>query len=226
MSRDDAKKAAAEQAAQWIENGMIVGLGTGSTAAFFIESLIQRYRQGVSIQAVPSSRHSADLAKKGGIPVVDINSVSHIDITIDGADEIDPQKRMIKGGGGAFVREKILATSSREMVVIIDETKLVSQLGKAKLPVEILFYGSPATRQKLEQLGFQGKWRLNEDKTLFVTENGNLIFDITFKQPLIDPEKAYAKIRQIPGVVDAGFFFAIAGRVIIGHNKGTIEVWN
>jgi ribose 5-phosphate isomerase A len=205
---------------------MIVGLGTGSTAAYFIENLIKRYRQGLSIQAVPSSRHSAELAKKGGIPVLDINSISHIDITVDGADEIDPKKRMIKGGGGALIREKILASSSGEMVVIVDDTKLVDQLGKAKLPVEIIFYGSPATRQKLEQLGFKGKWRLNEDKTLFITENGNLIFDIALEQPLTAPEKEHTKIRQVPGVIDTGFFFEIAGRVIIGHQNGTVDIWN
>lgn len=226
MDSENAKKAAAEQAAQWIQNGMIVGLGTGSTAAYFIESLIKRRRKGLSIQAVPSSRHSADLAKNGGIPILDINSTSHIDITVDGADEIDQKKRMIKGGGGALIREKILASSSREMIVIVDNTKVVSQLGKAKLPVEIIFYGSPATRQKLEQLGFEGKWRLKEDKTLFITENGNLIFDIAFEKPPAIPENEHNSIRQIPGVIDTGFFFEIAGRVIIGHENGTVDIWN
>lgn len=226
MSQEDAKQAAAERAVNLIENEMIVGLGTGSTAAYFIQQLIKKHQQGLNIQAVPSSRHSADLAKKGGIPILDINSVSRIDITIDGADEIDPQKRMIKGGGGAHVREKILSCASKEMVVIVDDTKLVSTLGKAKLPVEILFYGSPATREKLERLGFQGKWRLNEDKTLFITENGNLLLDIHFVTPPLSPEKEHMKILQVPGVVDTGFFFHVAGRVIIGHADGTTEIWS
>lgn len=226
MSQEDAKKAAAEWAVSLIENGMIVGLGTGSTAAYFIQALIKKHQQGLKIQAVPSSRHSADLAKKGGIPVLDINSVPRIDITVDGADEIDPQKRMIKGGGGAHVREKILSCASKEMVVIVDDTKLVSSLGKVKLPVEVLFYGSPATREKLEALGFQGKWRLNEDKTLFITENGNLLFDIHFAMPPLSPEKEHLKILQVPGVVDTGFFFHIAGRVIVGHADGTVKVWD
>lgn len=226
MSQEDAKRAAAAKAATFIQNGMIVGLGTGSTACYFIQDLIQKCHEGLNIQTVPSSRHSADLAKKGGIPVLDINSVPRIDITVDGADEIDSQKRMIKGGGGAHVREKILSCSSKEMVVIVDDTKLVSSLGKIKLPVEILFYGSPATRERLEKLGFQGTWRLNEDKTLFITENGNLLFDIHFKEPLFSPEKEHLRILQVPGVVDTGFFFHIAGRVVIGHSNGTTEVWN
>jgi len=226
MSQENAKKAAAKKAAAWIKNGMTVGLGTGSTASYFIENLIERCRQGIRIQTVPSSRHSADLARKGGLLIADINSVPRIDITVDGADEIDPQKRMIKGGGGAHVREKILATSSKEMVVIVDDTKKVPKLGKSPLPVEILFYGSPATRKKLEQLGFNGTWRLNEDKTLFITENGNLIFDILFKAPPISPENEHLSILSVPGVIDTGFFFGIAGRVIIGYENGTTEVWD
>jgi ribose 5-phosphate isomerase A len=221
MSQEAGKRAAAQRAAELIENGMIVGLGTGSTAGFFIECLIEKHRQGLHIQTVPSSRHSADLAKKGGLPVLDINSISHIDITVDGADAIDPQKRMIKGGGGALLREKILASSSREMVVIIDDTKKVPTLGTTKLPVEILFYGSPATRHKLEQLGFEGKWRMNEDNTLFITENGHLIFDISFKEPLHHPEKKDLEIIQVPGVIETGFFFQLAGRVIVGYEDGT-----
>jgi ribose 5-phosphate isomerase A len=224
MNQENGKRAAAELAAGWIEEGMIVGLGTGSTALHFIRCLIEKCRLGLKIRAVPSSRHSAEIAKAGGIPVVDINSVPRIDMTVDGADEIDSQKRMIKGGGGAHVREKILAASSREMVVIVDETKLVSALGKQKLPVEVLFYGSPATREKLEQLGFSGKWRLHADNTLFITENGNLIFDISFASPPPIPEKEHLKILQVPGVVDTGFFFGIAGRVIVGYDDGHTEI--
>ena len=225
MIEENEKKAAAKHALNFIRDGMIVGLGSGSTASYFIEYLIERCNKGLHITAVPSSRHSADLAKKGGISVLDINSVPLVDITVDGADEIDPQKRMIKGGGGAHVREKILAASSKEMIVIVGEKKLVSSLGKAKLPVEILFYGSPATRQKLENLGFQGKWRIEKDGTLFVTENGNLLFDIEFPSLLSIPEKIHLEIIQVPGVVDTGFFFNIAGRVIVGKEDGTTFIF-
>src|SRR3990167_2227814 len=142
MSQEKAKQEAALKAVEFIQDGMIVGLGSGTTAAYFIQALAERVKQGLKIQSVASSHPSADLAKKGGIKVLDLNAVSHVDLTIDGADEIDRKKRMIKGGGGAHVREKILACASKEMVVIVDESKRVERLGKAKLPVEVLFYGS------------------------------------------------------------------------------------
>jgi ribose 5-phosphate isomerase A len=219
-----AKEAAGRKAIELIENGMIVGLGSGSTAELFIKSLIEATKKGLKITAVPSSRNSADLARAGGIEVLDINSVPRIDITVDGADEIDEQKRMIKGGGGAHVREKILAAASDEMVVIVDESKLVTRVGTKKLPVEILFFGSPATRGKIETLNYSGKWRMNEDETLFVTENGNLLFDIHFDAPPKVPEEVHALICQIPGVIDTGFFFNMAGRVIVGHRDGKAEI--
>ncbi len=220
----DAKIAAGRKAAEWIESGMIVGLGSGSTAECFIRSLIDFCKKGLRIQAVSSSRASADLAKRGGIEILDINSVPRIDITVDGADEIDSKKRMIKGGGGAHVREKILASASSEMVVIVDDGKLVPSVGRGKLPIEILFYGSPATRMKIEELGYPSKWRVNNDNTLFITENGNLILDIRFDSPPSAPEVLHEAIINIPGVVDTGFFFDLAGRVIVGYSDGKTEV--
>lgn len=222
--REEAKIAAGRKAAEWIESGMIVGLGSGSTAACFIQSLIDRCHKGLHIQAVSSSRASTELAKKGGIEVVDINSVPRIDITVDGADEIDPKKRMIKGKGGAHVREKILASSSTEMIVIIDESKLVPSVGCGKLPVEILFYGSPATRMKIEAIGHFGKWRQADDGAFYITENGNLLFDIHFDSPPASPEQIHDAICRIPGVIDTGFFFHLAGRVIVGHPDGKTDI--
>ena len=131
---------------------------------------------------------------------------------------------MIKGGGGAHVREKILACASDEMIVIVDESKLVSAVGKAKLPVEILYYGSPATRTKIEAMGYEGRWRMVPDGSLFLTENGNLIFDIHFPSPPPHPEKDQEQLIHIPGVIDTGFFFNIAGRIIIGRSDGSIEI--
>lgn len=218
------KVAAGEKAATLIENGMIVGLGSGTTSAKFILSLCKQVQDGLHIQAVASSRASADLAKQGGIEVLDINSVPRIDITVDGADEIDKKKRMIKGGGGAHVREKILASSSSEMVVVVDESKLVDHVGTKKLPIEVIFYGSPATRMKIEELGFKGKWRLNEDETFYVTENGNLLFDLHFEKPPEAPEHLHEALLNIPGVVDTGFFFNLAGRVVVGFEDGRSEI--
>jgi ribose 5-phosphate isomerase A len=223
MSVEKAKEAAARKAVEFIQDRMIVGLGTGSTANYFIHALVEKCKQGLKIQAVASSKASADLAR-GTLPLLDINEAPRIDLTVDGADEIDPQKRMIKGGGGAHTREKILAAASREMIVIVDETKLVPALGRHKLPVEILFYGSPSTRSKIEAKGYRGQWRKNKDNTLFITENGNLLYDIQFPAPLSSPEEVHEQLLHIPGVVDTGFFFHLAGRVIIGHLDGSVRL--
>lgn len=221
---NEAKVAAGRKAAEFIENGMIVGLGTGSTAECFIHSLISRIQKGLRIKGVSSSRASAELAKKGGLEILDINSVPRIDITVDGADEVDPKKRLIKGAGGAHVREKILASASDELIVIVDPSKLVPSVGRGKLPIEVLFYGSPSIRTKIEDLGYPGKWRLNDDGTLYITENGNLLFDLKFESPPPSPEQLHDSIRSIPGVVDTGFFFNLAGRIIIGHTDGKTEL--
>jgi ribose 5-phosphate isomerase A len=227
MTIEDAKKAAGRAAADLIKHDMIVGLGTGSTANYFIEALAFRVKQGLHLKAVvASSKRSHDLAKHLSLPVQDINDVPHIDITVDGADEIDPLKRMIKGGGGAHVREKILAVNSHEMVVIIDETKRVPKIGAGKLPVEILFFGSPATRTTLEKMGYLGKWRLKDDGGLFVTENTNLIYDVVFDMPPPYPEQVHEEMIHIPGVIDTGFFFNMAGRVVVGYMDGHYEINN
>ena len=193
-------------------------------SAKFIQSLAKQVQAGLRIQAVASSRASTELAKQGGIEVLDINSVPRIDLTVDGADEIDRKKRMVKGGGGAHVREKILASSSGEMVVIVDESKLVDEIGTQKLPIEVIFYGAPSTRMKIEELGYTGKWRTNEDETFFITENGNLLFDLHFEQIPEAPEHLHEALINIPGVVDTGFFFNTAGRVVVGFDDGHSEV--
>jgi ribose 5-phosphate isomerase A len=213
MDQEIAKKAAGDKAASFVRDGMIIGLGTGSTALYFIQALIAKKP---SIQTVASSKASADLARKGGLVVLELNQVSHIDLTVDGADEIDAKKRMIKGGGGAHVREKILAFASREMVVIVDETKQVDTIGHTKLPIEILPYGSSFTKKKIDTLGFRTTWRPS-----FVTDNGNMILDLFFEKPPQHPEKLHNELLHIPGVVDTGFFFGMAGRVIVGKSNGT-----
>ncbi|MBI2743069.1 MAG: ribose-5-phosphate isomerase RpiA [Chlamydiales bacterium] len=218
------KKAVGYAAAEFVQSGMIVGLGTGSTAAFFIERLIQRCKEGLSVRAVSSSIASASLAQRGGIPLIDIESITHIDLTVDGADEIDPQKRMIKGGGGAFVREKIVANMSHEMIVIIDESKLVPHLGTRRLPVEILPFAHTATAHHLQKIGYTGKWRTKGDGSLYVTDNQNFIFDIQLAQPCLTPEKEHETLIRVPGVVDTGFFFNLAGRVVVGFPDGQLII--
>ncbi|MDP1608098.1 MAG: ribose-5-phosphate isomerase RpiA [Chlamydiales bacterium] len=236
MSVVEIKKELGKKAAQLVQNGMIVGLGTGSTAECFIQSLVDRLRlEGLKIKMVASSKESAQLVMSKGLQVADLNEVSHVDLTVDGADEIDPQKRLIKGAGGALLREKILAAASREMVVIADESKLVAHLGKTKLPLEILPYGARITQLHLEALGFKGQWRgslkgkgssirlPHVDEDLFATEQGNVILDLFFDQPLREPNLVHEELIRIPGVIETGFFFGLAGRILIGRADGKIE---
>ncbi len=222
---EQAKKNAAKEAIKLIKANMIVGLGSGSTSAFFIEELIKKQNEGVQFKAVCSSLNSQKKALSGKIEIIDINDTNKIDITVDGADEVDLEKKMIKGAGGAHVREKILASSSKELVIIVDETKKVSQLGKKALPIEVLYFGSLQTKWKIEQLGFQGKWRYSEDGNLYLTDNGNLILDAVFLSPPKEIEKVHTHIKLIPGVIDTGFFFNIAHKVIVGKLDGSIEIY-
>lgn len=224
MSKEAIKKAVGYKAAELVKSGMRVGLGTGTTASYFIERLIQRCQDGLKIQAIASSIHSFELARKGNIPLLNIEDVTVLDLTVDGADEIDPQKRMIKGGGGAHVREKIVASMSHEMIVIVDESKLVSQLGKCKLPVEILPYASNATVQHITKAGYRAQYRMNKDKSLFLSDNGNFIVDIHFDSLRENPEADHETLIHIPGVVDTGFFFHLAGRVIVGFADGQVII--
>lgn len=215
-----AKEAAGKKAAELIKNGMTVGLGTGSTAFYFIKALGVRCREGLSIKAVATSLESENLANKENIPLTDLQKLDVIDIDVDGADEIDPQKRMIKGGGGALFREKIVAAMSKEMVVIIDPSKQVDALGKFPLPVEISPFAYRATLHHIHAMGYQGEMRLNSNNTFFMTDNGNYIYDIDLDHPCTTPEIVEHQLSATPGLIDTGFFLGIAGRVIIGQENG------
>lgn len=221
MTLDLAKKAAGYKALEWIQDQMVVGLGTGSTTAYFIEALISACKKGLKVHAVASSKKSQELATCGGILVHDLNEVSQVDITVDGADEIDAKRQMIKGGGGAHVREKILAMASHKVLIIVDETKVVSSIGHTKLPVEIIPYGAKMTEKKIQQLGFQGAWRLDSKENLFITDNQNLILDIYFQKPPESPEKIHESLKTIAGVVETGFFFHLAHQVVVGRRDGS-----
>lgn len=224
MSTDAIKKAVGYKAAEFIQDGMHIGLGTGTTAFYFIEKLIQRCREGLKIHAAASSTSSLELAKKGHIPLLNIDEITSLDLTVDGADEIDPMKRMIKGGGGALVREKIIASMSREMIIIIDEKKLVSSLGKCKLPVEVLPFAKTATFHHIKKAGYRGEFRKKPDGDLFITDNDNFIIDIHFDGLRENPEEDHEALIHIPGVVDTGFFFNLAGRVLVGFEDGQVIV--
>ncbi len=219
-----AKKAAGQAAADLIKERMVVGLGTGSTVAFFIEALGMRCQAGLNISAVATSQQSAHQAERLGIPLLDPAKICFLDLTVDGADEIDPHKNMIKGGGGALLREKIIAHSSQEMIVIIDETKLVDRLGIAPVPVEIAPFMEGSTLQRLNQEGYAGTLRLGRDLAPFVTDNGHYIFDIQYATLIQDPKKEHVRLKNIVGVLETGLFFDIAGRVIVGYQDGCVKI--
>lgn len=225
MSHEKAKDCASMKALEFVKEGMRVGLGTGTTAACFIRHLIEKCKQGLKIEALATSSHSAKMAKEGGIPLLDFHTTSELDLTVDGADEIDPQKRLIKGGGGALVREKIIAAMSKEMIVIADDSKLVEKLGTHPLPVEIIPFGAEATKKHISEHGLTGKWRESKAGVKYVTDNQNWIFDITFPSPLEQPEKIHQTLLFIPGIVDTGFFFHLAKRCVIGKQDGTTHVF-
>lgn len=221
---DKAKMAAALAASALVEDDMLVGLGTGSTASFFIQSLIQRCREGLNIEVVSTSLHSENLARSGGIPIVDINALSSLDICFDGADEIDPEKRMIKGGGGALLREKIIANMSQEMIVIVDEGKCVKALGAFPLAVEICRFAPKATIALIEEIGYTGALRKDRAGKEYVTDNDNYIFDIQLSVDDFSPEYVHLSLIKLPGVVETGLFLHEAGQVIIGKYNGEVEI--
>lgn len=217
----NAKRLAAEQAVDYVHDNMVVGLGTGSTAYWAIRKLGLMVQSGLNISAIATSVGSEELAKELGIKLVSFSDINEIDITIDGADEVDKDFNLIKGGGGALLREKIVATSSKEFIVVVDESKMVESLGKFPLPVEIIKFGYEATIKKLESLGCEPHIRIADDK-VYVTDNGNYIIDCNFGK-INDPKELQNKISLIPGVVDSGLFVNAVSRVIVGHQNGLVK---
>jgi ribose 5-phosphate isomerase A len=219
-----AKKAAAEAAIAFIKPGMTLGLGTGSTATYFIEALGNEVSKGLSIFAVATSINSFELAKQLNIKMIDIDFVTSLDVVVDGADEIDQDNHMIKGGGAALFREKIVAHMSHEMIVIVDESKVVDYLGNFKLPIEITPFGYRATMHKLQKFGMDLSIRNGKNDAPLITENGNYIVDLKINYPCKNPEKLNVNIRAIPGVCETGLFINMAKRVIIGYEDGHVQI--
>lgn len=217
----DKKKAAAEEAVKLVRDGMIVGLGTGSTANHAIEGLGRRVGEGLRIQGVATSKFTEQLARKVGISITTLEEVGEIDLTIDGADEVDRSFNLIKGMGGALLREKIVAFASKQEVIIVDDSKLVEILGKkSPLPVEVVPFGHTKTRDALESLGCKAS--LKGGSAPFLTDNGNLIYECRF-EGIEDAEMLEAEIDLIPGVVESGLFIDLATTVVVASAKG-VEV--
>lgn len=214
----NAKQAAAFKAVSYVEDGMIVGLGTGSTAYWAIEYLAQRITGGLKVTTVATSEQTAQIAKEKGIEVLALDTVDHIDIDIDGADEADADMQLIKGGGGALLREKIVAAASKKFIVIIDENKLVQQLGRFPLPVEIVPFGWKHTEKLIAASGCTPILRL-KDETPFITDNGNYILDCHYNA-INDAPALHQHLNNLPGVVENGLFIGLAERLVIGYNDG------
>ncbi|KUE74003.1 ribose-5-phosphate isomerase [Candidatus Methanomethylophilus sp. 1R26] len=218
------KKAAAEKAVDsYVEDGMTVGLGTGSTAYFAILRVGELVAQGYKLRCVATSQQTEDIARQHGIEIADIDGVDSIDVTIDGADEIDPHLNLIKGLGGALLREKIVAAATVAEVIVADETKLVEKLGtKAPLPVEVCRFGHGKTSYGLARNGCQPTLRMKDGEP-FVSDGGNYIYDCRFPDGIEKPYFMQSAIDTIPGVVECGLFLNCAVSAVIAHSDGTIE---
>ncbi|MEP3248381.1 MAG: ribose-5-phosphate isomerase RpiA [Sneathiella sp.] len=218
MTEDEQKQTAAAAAVDYIKDGMVVGLGTGSTAAKMVDLVGEKVKNGLEIIAVPTSEATAEQARSLGINVVGFEDVKVIDLTIDGTDEVDPEMRLIKGGGGAHLREKIVASLSDQMIVIAENKKMVDQLGAFKLPVEVIPFAAEALMPKMEALGCEPSLRTKEGKP-FRTDEGNLIIDCAFDQ-IENPEDLALTLSLMPGVVEHGLFIDFADIVLIGTESG------
>jgi ribose 5-phosphate isomerase A len=219
-TQEASKRAAALQAAMAIEDGMVVGLGSGSTAALAVEALAARIAQGLRVVGIPTSEATAALARRLGVPLTSFAEHSHVDITIDGADQVERRSlTLIKGRGGALLREKIVASASDRMIVVVDETKLVARLGgTTPLPVEIVAFGSQTVIARLKALGCAPTLRLKGDEPFF-TDGGNLIADCAMAE-IPDPAALEARLATVTGVIEIGLFIGLATEILIGRPAG------
>lgn len=207
------KKAAGEKAAEYIRDGMVIGLGSGSTVYWMMKKLGEMIADGMDVKGIPSSIRTEGWANEFGIPLTDFSEVRLLDLAIDGANEIDPQFNLSKGGGGSLVREKIVNANSKKLIIIADKTKLVSKLGKAPLPVEILQFGWEVTAEKITKLGCKPVLRVQEGSR-FISNNGNYIVDCEFES-IQDPVKLHQKLKLLLGVVETGLFIGMTDILII-----------
>lgn len=218
-----AKRAAGRAAADLVVSGSSIGLGTGSTVAHVLERLAERIAaEDLQVRGVATSVETAARATALGIPLTDLDAVEVLDLTIDGADEVDPRKNLVKGGGGALLREKIVAAASRELVVVVSRNKLVDRLGAFRVPVEIVGFGRRQTIAALERLGARVSLRQRGAQPI-LTDNGNPIVDCDFGL-IDDPGQLERRIAPIPGVIETGLFVGMTGRIVVGDPDGGIEL--
>lgn len=222
MAHDQEKEAAARASLRFVRDGDIVGLGSGSTAAYAVRFLGERVRAGLKIRGIPTSSQTRQLATSLGVPLTTFDEVQEIDVTIDGADEVDPQLCLTKGGGGALLREKIVASASRQLVIIADSSKQVPMLGNFPLPIEVIAFAQLLVKKKIEALGASVKLRQSNGSP-FVTDEGHHILDCSFGQ-IPDPPALARRLSDMPGVVEHGLFIDMASVVLIARGQEVTEL--
>jgi ribose 5-phosphate isomerase A len=223
MANEGEKEAAARASVKLVRDGDIVGLGTGSTAAYAVRFLGERVQAGLKIRGIPTSIHTQEQAASLGIPLTTLDKFQTIDVTIDGADEVDAELRLIKGGGGALLREKIVASATRKFVIIADSSKQVPVLGKFPVPVETIKFAEALVAKKIRALGAAVTVRGASSGKPFVTDEGNHILDCNFGQ-IADPSALARALENMPGVVEHGLFIGMAAVALIGRGDGVIEM--
>jgi ribose 5-phosphate isomerase A len=217
------KQAVARASLRFIEDGQVVGLGSGSTATYFIQFLGEKVKAGLKIRGIPTSVRTQQLAEKCGIPLITLDEVESIDVDVDGADEFDPQLCLIKGGGGALLREKIIASVSRKFVVLADSSKRVPVLGKFPLPVEVIHFAETLLARRITQLGAKVTVRKTADGTSYKTDEGHHILDCNFGQ-IPDPPALARTLSDMPGVVEHGLFINMASVVLLAKGDMVGEI--
>jgi ribose 5-phosphate isomerase A len=223
MTQDEAKRMAARRAVEFVEDGMLLGLGSGTTSTMFIQELGERVKQGLRVRGIATSIASQQLAESLSIPITNFEESPVLDLAIDGADEVGPGLALIKGGGGALLREKIVASASRKFIVIADSTKLVPHLGRFPLPVEVIKMALPVVTRKIEALGLNPKLRHRPDGSNYITDEGNYIVDCSCGE-ITDPAKTAAEIRGVAGVVEHGLFLGMASLALIASDQGVTKI--
>ncbi|MFC0472409.1 ribose-5-phosphate isomerase RpiA [Halalkalibacter kiskunsagensis] len=212
------KKLAGEKAVEYIKDGMTLGLGSGSTVYWTLKKLGELVKKGLDIKGVPSSLRTEGWAQSFGVPLTDFQKVRQLDLAIDGADEVDPHFNLIKGGGGSLVREKIVNAASNKVIIVVDESKIVTRLGKFALPIEVVPFGWEVTASYISELGCKPILRKRENQ-VFVSNNGNYILDCLFDKIEIASE-LHLRIKEVVGVVETGLFIGMTDMVIVGMSSG------
>jgi ribose 5-phosphate isomerase A len=223
MANDQEKEAAARASLRFVKDGQVVGLGTGSTAAYFIKLLGEKVKNGLRIRGIPTSVRSKELALSLGIPLITLDECQEIAVTVDGADEVDLRLRLIKGGGGALLREKIVASATKQLVIVADTSKQVTVLGKFPLPVEVIPFAQAVVAKRIAALGAEVRLRTQPDGQPYVTDERNHILDCHFGQ-IPDVEGLARQLSDMPGIVEHGLFIGMASVVLVAKGSEVVEL--